>query len=627
MSATLDNIFNRMSAAQSYRPGNTTIFDDVSLEAGDIISISSDGEEHPTVLSTMDLVWNGSAMVSVNSQGQEKRDSLTEMSRRKFNGEMGGSGGGYGYRNTHKMYTDIIQNDAYIRLVAQKTGIDGLDEGETLFSQIEVAAEGIRLESERAQGAESNLRGAINVQAGKISLVVSETSGGNVINAASIITAINDDGSSIDLNANKITLDGNLNLSQVLYTDNTGAILNTSLVSTRGIVIDDSILFKGSGASQYSSLGLQTVTIDGTEQTAKFLGTSPLAFSVADTEICQALVSAAGQITAKWSQIHAGDTYSPVYTASTSQDSESITVGVTSNGWAGVSSRHPGSCIVYATAGGGNRAHVSISGDEPYQAGYTDGLADGGSTPSVVSGAWNDATYTVTGGSNTLSTTVAFANGGWVGPDEEKEEPENHYTRDIIVKADNTDVVLKDVISASSVYDTGKNAGITVGRNNVSFNKPTFSGDTYNVEYRTMTEHISNGKTQDIKMRVTHGDWYNLNTTEPKIKAWLDTCDPGSSSYLARMNIIISGKEAYKAGLTAGQASYTISGWDRDNFPTDTSSKPADEKKLTIKVYCKVNGHQETHTFTTAAVRVWNYSTFCIVKCGSVTIAKLYYAN
>lgn len=128
-------------------------------------------------------------------------------------------------------------------------------------------------------------------------------------------------------------------------------------------------------------------------------------------------------------------------------------------------------------------------------------------------------------------------------------------------------------------------------------------------------------------MRVTHGDWYNLNTTEPKIKAWLDTCDPGSSSYLARMNIIISGKEAYKAGLTAGQASYTISGWDRDNFPTDTSSKPADEKKLTIKVYCKVNGHQETHTFTTAAVRVWNYSTFCIVKCGSVTIAKLYYAN
>ena len=78
----------------------------------------------------------------------------------------------------------------------------------TLFSKFKVTNDAITTEVTNREKLEETLTGKINVEAGKISLVVEEKDGDNVIKSASIMTAINKDGSSIKLNADKIDLQG-----------------------------------------------------------------------------------------------------------------------------------------------------------------------------------------------------------------------------------------------------------------------------------------------------------------------------------------------------------------------------------------------------------------------------------
>lgn len=215
------------------------------------------------------------------------------------------------------------------------------------------------------------------------------------------------------------------------------------------------------------SIDKQTITIDGVEQTAKFLGTAPLSFSIAGTAKYRAAVSAAGALTGAWSKLDPNDTYAPKYTVTsgTGEDRTITVSAVSPNGWEGISAGNPGSCTVYADAGGGHRAKFLVLGNLPYQ----QGLADGG------------------------------------GAD-------------------------------------------------VSFQNPTFDGtDGYYTDYRGLVEHISNGKTQTIPMRVTVVDWYSLNTTSPYTFTYVDTADPGKTNYAARMRLRIDGSKPWSAGYTKGQ--------------------------------------------------------------------------
>ena len=289
---------------------------------------------------------------------------------------------------------------------------------------------------------------------------------------------------------------------------------------------------------QTNDVGWCSFIIDGvTYDEPMFLGTGDLSFSVADTQVCQALVSAAGQITGSWSQIHSGDTYSPVYTASTSKDSKSITVGVSSNGWAGVSAGHPGSCIVYATAGGANRAHVSISGSEPYQQGFIDG---GGGASSTVTGSWNGTTYTATNGASSVSTTVSNTQGAW----------DSSWVKPIYIKADGNTIDTLN-INAASVYDTGAR--------DVDFGSFTFSGDTHITITRTMYANITNGKQKAIENQLLldynsgngQDGWFGSAPNYSKYVFWR-TAPEGTTSWSSRMRGTISGRWVYNKGYSDG---------------------------------------------------------------------------
>ena len=141
-----------------------------------------------------------------------------------------------------------------------------------LNTKITQTSEAIKLEATRRQKAvgdlENTLTGKINVQAGKISLVVEEKNGQNVIKSASIMTAINADGSQIKLSADRIDLSGYVTVSSL---DATNGRIN-NLVS--GDSAFTNIVTAGLSAASFklagSSISTQTATIGG--QTIHYLG-------------------------------------------------------------------------------------------------------------------------------------------------------------------------------------------------------------------------------------------------------------------------------------------------------------------------------------------------------------------
>lgn len=72
----------------------------------------------------------------------------------------------------------------------------------------------VEAEQERAEGEESTLSSQLEIEAGKIGLVVEETQSGNVIKAAKIVEAINDSGSQVIIDADHIDLSGTVTVSQ-----------------------------------------------------------------------------------------------------------------------------------------------------------------------------------------------------------------------------------------------------------------------------------------------------------------------------------------------------------------------------------------------------------------------------
>ena len=104
---------------------------------------------------------------------------------------------------------EIVQQQAQIDItegrILQEV-IDRTAQDQVLSASITTVAEGVSIEAARAQAEENRLSGRIDVTAGKVALVVSEEDGQNVVNTASIVLAINDSGSSINLNADKVLM-------------------------------------------------------------------------------------------------------------------------------------------------------------------------------------------------------------------------------------------------------------------------------------------------------------------------------------------------------------------------------------------------------------------------------------
>ena len=155
-----------------------------------------------------------------------------------------------------------VTENAITAEVTRATDAEG-----TLSGRLTVTENAITAEVTRATTEENSLSGRINVNADKVSLVVEEKDGQNVVNAASIVAGINDQdktsGSYVDISANYINLSGYVTASQLSAVEADIANLTTGRTTAsylKGSYISASsgFFFKG------NTIQAKTITIDGT---------------------------------------------------------------------------------------------------------------------------------------------------------------------------------------------------------------------------------------------------------------------------------------------------------------------------------------------------------------------------
>ena len=299
------------------------------MEAGDLITAQKDGTNYVSPVMRAGLKWHGAGTVTVESNGQEKRDPLSVVSQRKY------SGGGGGYWNSKKAFTRIAQNDNEILLEAQER-----------------------------KTADSGLKGSIKVQSDRIDLVVEGTGSNAHIKPTSIVAAINNSESSVKISADHIILDGHT-VAQSLEGEEIDCDVIHASHSTFGTVTgDDILLWSSSGNHESMRDGLKTAIVSGnTLRIYDWRGNEVVNFSKAT--------------------ILSGSWNSGVFTV-TASGATPLTTTLTNTGhWGNASSGEDENTYYYETYATINSSGVpattgnvtTISGLARYNAGYTDGRA------------------------------------------------------------------------------------------------------------------------------------------------------------------------------------------------------------------------------------------------------------
>lgn len=217
-------------------------------------------------------------------------------------GGRGGSGGGNGDGQDNEWYeftTSLQANQYEIDLNATHWS--------TTNSILQQA--GLKLDSNGvlvyATDNVNMIQSKLNVQSNKISLVVGGTDANPTINAASIVLAVNDSGSSVTISADKIKLTGSTTIDNLLTGRSamtkvwaTAADIGTLNILTNGsVTMDDGALYMDRKAASWKSKTVVTgVTITDTAVSVTdqryFLGSSGLTSTTPTTVTYGRLVEA-----------------------------------------------------------------------------------------------------------------------------------------------------------------------------------------------------------------------------------------------------------------------------------------------------------------------------------------------
>ena len=204
----------------------------------------------------------------------------------------GGRGGRASAKNAEEDHAWFVDTTDHVGMIAEAVAGEGADKDWSRVSSIMVDGEGIHqrvtktenelvvaeakidvneerilLEATRAKSAEGTLAGRITVQANKISLVVEEKDGKNVVKAASIVAGINDQtGSYVKIKADTINLSGYVTASQLSATQASIDNLMSGNSTAVRLVCGTFKITSGTGFEYGVNLVTKkTYTIDGTE--------------------------------------------------------------------------------------------------------------------------------------------------------------------------------------------------------------------------------------------------------------------------------------------------------------------------------------------------------------------------
>ena len=108
--ASLKPIYERINGVPEYHPMTADTFADWSMEAGDLVTVTRDGNSYQSPVNSTRMTWKKGQQITISSEGSEKRDPVAKISQRKYRG------GGAGLRNSQ--YQHIHVEDMYNQLKA-----------------------------------------------------------------------------------------------------------------------------------------------------------------------------------------------------------------------------------------------------------------------------------------------------------------------------------------------------------------------------------------------------------------------------------------------------------------------------------------------------------------------------
>lgn len=108
-------IYNRLASAPVYHPASADLFTDWRLQGGDIVTVKSDSESYSLPVFGMRVKWTGTTRVSIQSSGNEQRDSIEKMSQAKAATKESQYRRGVGYSSKlEEIHRDLYSEDGQL---------------------------------------------------------------------------------------------------------------------------------------------------------------------------------------------------------------------------------------------------------------------------------------------------------------------------------------------------------------------------------------------------------------------------------------------------------------------------------------------------------------------------------
>ena len=399
-----------------------------------------------------------------------------------------GSGGRGSARQEKEDHAWFEDTDEYVAMVAEKTGINELGQGETLYSRLQVeagritsevtratqaegllnqglveqssritqTADAIQAEVTRASTAEGTLSGQITVQAGQISQIVQAVGRNGEVTAASIVLAINSSGSGAYISADHVYISGSTRINDVF------TVISNAVGVTVPMICSSDLTINSNGDLNVYDINLagsSPITLNATSMAkaikkAEVEGTGAnmtlklTAFDGSEVNFTKAATTA---LTESWS----GGTITVQAQPSGVTLQRTLAAGTTT--WSGNTATVPinatwGSGTTYTESTGKN---IYVDASARYTAGYDS---------AHLSGSWgtgsNSNLFTVTkvqsGSSNSLSVRVKAS------------ISYNSSTHKYTAAALANDAQKATAASGTEAYDAGWSAGRTNGVNSVT---------------------------------------------------------------------------------------------------------------------------------------------------------------
>lgn len=81
------NINTLLTAAPQYHPYSASLFTDWTLEAGDVVTVTSDSESYTAPIHNLNMTWYGKPKIDISAEGNPKRETQDADARRDYDTE------------------------------------------------------------------------------------------------------------------------------------------------------------------------------------------------------------------------------------------------------------------------------------------------------------------------------------------------------------------------------------------------------------------------------------------------------------------------------------------------------------------------------------------------------------